>query len=1090
MESGVLNFTAEEYQILEDIEFDETIERPETIRFYTLDEQTTDAYEKLMPKGRTTRYQRDKVRLEVDRLQELYEQFVALLPEAYALREPEVSTAYNWVRPVYSTPDRRAYSWETQWRPLYENLRQPNFYPGLLAALPRPYVDAEEGMPFYPLEGSTEFVAESGNEPLRAVATYQIPRTQVHEDKTISIVLDPAEGTEDRVGFKGYFLQKRPLDIPNPLPEHPFLKENADTFLPTAAPLKDVVPSMDAILTHAVPVTKDPYGEAAPYLKLYDVKLSSIPWSTWKTKFPPVDPVTNPEAPSPIEFPKPAQLAVPDKIQEIYGIPYEPGMSVRLWLSKRLDGGGLVVDLLRSTVIDNGSVNIVPGVDLPTASYPETTPDACSLLGKTFPDFTTTGVLRRTFKGDKAILQCVPLEFIKQERGRAGYIGREVWKETTGETMKKTYLKRLQEVTPPAELAKKEAAGPKTPVRPESALRGDVLAIQNDPARYAEDKLKDIREVLRDATLSKNVYTDNDGGFVVCSHTLALLGGDLAADRQAYYDTWCARVDGFRVCRYCGEQINSDVFVESEEYDEDGFLIRSAEALEPGKGVTTGVADYVTGLRKLQPLFRLDTAHDDTVFLVLSLLQVLPTADILERFLGLGRQVAAVQFTKGSPDQIARFQGMTGLATAALLLQCHIPTLVPRRTFGPRPLVLSGYPRDSPTPTSEYTIVDTLITVLRKTFEAFPTTFKGPAKSVVKGILNKPGEVKNTVVALLSSKSPLLARKKPDGKMESTFVPDELVKARAFVAGAPPAEVPKTLLPVTMPPKEFDVITSYPACPSSRPIWTSGRRPHVVQAAVPLRTGLMAAKEAEAVPPTSSMREVPARIEKAEIRARLGAFPKGATRIRVGDSYRTNLLLASRLADIFRTPAPLRNVDPAQSADELRDVARGFVGEQLADIQASAAKQTKLEELRTQDIALYVLQADYKEEKTQANKLRATERLKIVEDLKKKSDTERELIQQLLSIGAAPYLVTRNDREMFAKEAERLQEMVREEEEELTRLEEPEPEIGVGVARDYEDDGDADERGVDHGDYGDRAGLPFSRDYPSSSFGDDASRSI
>jgi hypothetical protein len=252
----------------------------------------------------------------------------------------------------------------------------------------------------------------------------------------------------------------------------------------------------------------------------------------------------------------------------------------------------------------------------------------------------------------------------------------------------------------------------------------------------------------------------------------------------------------------------------------------------------------------------------------------------------------------------------------------------------------------------------------------------------------------------------------------------------------------------------------------------------------------MAAKEAVAVPPTSSVREIPARIEKAEIRARLGAFPKGVTRIRVGDSYRTNLLLASRLADIFRTPAPIRKVDPTQSADELRDVARGFVGEQLADIQTSAAKQMKLEEMRTQDIALYVLQADYKEEKTQANKLRATERMKIVDDLKKKSDTERELIQQLLSIGAAPYLVTRDDREMFAKEAERLQEMVRAEEEELTGLEETEGDVGVGLARDYGDDGDEDERGVDHGDYGDRAGLPAGRDYPVAAFGDDAGRSI
>ncbi len=141
-------------------------------------------------------------------------------------------------------------------------------------------------------------------------------------------------------------------------------------------------------------------------------------------------------------------------------------------------------------------------------------------------------------------------------------------------------------------------------------------------------------------------------------------------------------------------------------------------------------------------------------------------------------------------------------------------------------------------------------------------------------------------------------------------------------------------------------------------------------------------------------------------------------------------------------------------------------------------------------MALYMLQADYKEERTQANKLRASERIKIVDDLKKKSDSERELIQQLLAIGAAPYLVTRQDRFLFAHEAELLQDRIRAEEEELDRAEEADAEVGVGLARDYADDGDEDERGVDHGDYGDRAGLPVDRDYPEAGLWDDPSRSI
>jgi hypothetical protein len=393
-------------------------------------------------------------------------------------------------------------------------------------------------------------------------------------------------------------------------------------------------------------------------------------------------------------------------------------------------------------------------------------------------------------------------------------------------------------------------------------------------------------------------------------------------------------------------------------------------------------------------------------------------------------------------------------------------------------LVLSGYPRDTDKP-AEYTIVDTLMGVLRKTFEAFPTSFTGPSKAVIRAILNKPGEVKNTVVALLSAKSPLMKATTP--------VPELLSRAKAYVAASPPVEQPKTLIPVVTPPKEFGTVTSYPVCPSNRPIWTSGRDPRVVQDQVPLRPGIQAARNAIPVPPTPSDRVVPAPIAKAEIRARLATGSKTASKVKVGTSTRTNLLLASRLADAFRQPTSVRAVDPTQSADEQRDIAKGFVFEQLADIRAAPAKQAKLDELAGKDVALYMLQADYREEKTQANKLRAKERLTIVEDLKKKSDMERELIQQLLSIGAAPYLLTQSDRSMFAREAERLRDVVKAEEEDLAQVD---AEVGVGLVRDNFDDGDEDERGVDHGEYGDRAALPEGRDTRDASLLDDPARSI
>lgn len=1076
-EVGVLTFTPEEYQVLEDIEFDETIQRPETIRFYTLEEQTTDAFERMVPKGRLTRFQQQVLQKEVDRLKDLYETYVMALPDEYGLRTLPYGQTLPWVFPVAAESAYTRYDWTRSWEPLYANPRQPNFYDTLLAALPRPYGDSQEGAP-YPLTEPTTMVTDAGVTLVRVLPDVKVPHTQIHEDRTITILRTPAQGTRDPAPFVGYFLQKRTLPLPNPLPEHPFLSSTDARFVPTTAPLKDVLPSVDAILTHAVPSTRDPYGEALPFLKLYDVQLSTIPWSTWKSKFPPAETIPVAVQADPLAFPTPAQLAPPDKIQEAYKTKYEPGISVRHWLLQRIDGGGLVMDLLRSNVIDNGSVESVPGADLPTASYPQSTLEECSLIGKSFPDFTITGLLRVSGQNK---YQCVPLEFAKQERARAGYTGRLPWKESTGEEIKKAYLRRLAEVMPiEVTTAPSKTAFAKTPAAQESIRRREVLAIEFDPARFAEDKYRDIQDLLKETTLTANVYADPDGAFVFCSHTLALLAGDLGTDRRAYYDKWTAKVDGFRVCKFCGQTVNDDVVVEQDEYTEQGFLIRQTDALPEQVQIGETIRSFTTGLQALRPLFLLENAHDETVFLLLSILQVLPSRERLEPLLKLGRTVAAVQFGKGSADQVAKFTGMAGLATTALLLQTHIPTLVPRRSFGPKPLLLSGYPRDSAEP-EKLTIVDTLMAVLRNTFEAFPTSFKGPSKQVIQAVLNTSAEVKRIVTLLLSaSKSPYFAT-----KQGPTMVPTLLAEAKTYQAGQPVLETPKSLLPVIAPPKELGVLNSFVPCPSNRPIWTSGRPPKVVQDTVPLWPGIQASLLATSIRPADSDRVVPAKTPTDVIRSRRAKGKTLQSRLKIGAEPRTNLLIASRLADLFTTPLPVRSVDPSETPDALRDIAQGLAYDAIASTQTSRATQARLEEARTKDVTLYILQADYSEQKKEVNKLRATERLKVVSDMAKKSDTEREVIGDLLRIGLAPYIITLQDRSLFAREAERMRDLYAAEE---ARVEEAADE-GVGLSRDYEDDGDA-AGAVDFGDYGDRAPLPLDRDYPEASLLDDPARSI
>jgi hypothetical protein len=214
----------------------------------------------------------------------------------------------------------------------------------------------------------------------------------------------------------------------------------------------------------------------------------------------------------------------------------------------------------------------------------------------------------------------------------------------------------------------------------------------------------------------------------------------------------------------------------------------------------------------------------------------------------------------------------------------------------------------------------------------------------------------------------------------------------------------------------------------------------------------------------------------------INQFPKTSKiKITLGDDYQINLAIASHLADVFQIPLPIREISPTQKSTELRDIGKGYVMTILNEIQKDPVKVSKLAELRMKDVALYTLFADYKEEKAQALKLRATERLKFVEEMSKRSDFEREVIGDLLKIGLAPYIITNRDRELFARQAEQ-----------ILSVDKPDPEIGVGLPQDYSDQGDVEVAVVDAGNYGDYNALPSNdgRDYIQPSITDDPRRSI
>jgi len=1057
--SELFTFEPSDFQVVEDIEYDETIQRPEEIRFFTLDEQVGDAYEKMVPRGRVTKFQLEIVKNEAERFRDLYLDHIIPTADTYELREPEYGKRFTWINPVYASSEFKPYSYAQSWFPLSEEgrIRAPNFYRTMMTALPRPFQSEIEGTP-YALTRSEEFVNQSGEDPIRAVPTFLFPRTRRHEDGRFDILEIPMANTGDNVNFIGYYAKKRPLPVPNPLPEHPFLQSAEKVFIESTAPLSDVVPSLDAIMTHAVPITTDPYGEGLRYLKMYDVRLSDIPWKSWKARFPPVEP-SGPEAePTPIDFPKSSEDKPSGKLLEYYS-PYFPAESSRSWLMNQLDGGELVVHMLRSQVGQNGTVGMMPGSES-DFEYPKTTIAECDLVGLDFRDFSIRGTLRRNWDGKKFTYECVPLELVKQERKREGYRGKLQWKETSPSEILESYVKAFvnrRSIEPREEKEKKVITAPAKEI---PQLRREIVAILDDNHRFAEDKLKDIGDLLKDMYLSGDIYVDSNNLFLICRHSLAILAGDLAVDNRAFYDKWTAKVDGFRVCKTCGEHIEKNVLEEQEQFTDEGRVIKRADVLPTDSFKGHSVADHAKSMSTLKSLFDMSKPSDEVFFMLISLLHVFPDVDQLLPILEIGRKIAV---------QLKDAGGVAGISQMILLMQSHVPPLVPRRSFGSKPLVLSGYPRDAPKPEG-YTIVDSMLLVLTKTLEGYPKSFTGSSASVMRLVLNNPKKVKTLTQGVLDA----LVKQSPPVKAA-------LERGKA----AAPVEVttkPSTMIPGDLIyPKEFGIITTPPTCPSARAYWTSARIPKIRQPEVPLRTGINHFTTPESasklIEEAVSERTAPVSVDIKDksVLARLKLGKSGAT-----DDWRTNSLLMSRLTNAFALPSPARTVDPLQKNDDLRDITKGYVYEQLKEIEKDPLTRTQLNDLMKTDISLIMLSANLTEAKRITNTLKAKERQTFTERLRNMTDTDREITKELIDRGLAPTIVSREDRALFAKE--------------IAETELVNDEIGVGRPIDYQEQGELPitEDAVERGQYGDYSNAPNNdgRDFTQPDQFDDDDRGV
>lgn len=1045
---------SKDFQVLEEFEFDELITRPESVRFFTLGEQTTDLLEKLLPKtGKLTKATLRKVENEVDSFKSLYSKILRETPTGFEQVDDLRPTSLPWVTYINTHPAVKiAYGWGEKWLPLYEPERGllPNYYIQLLDSLPKSAI-------FFP-EGDPNVVYPAIVNGVKALSDATYTKTAYREDGTFRIQSITRPDTRDAATFTGYSIAAPVPAPPSPLEGHPFLSlRDAPLTVETTEPLPAILPSIDAIMEHAVPRTTNPYKDAPPYLKLYDIQLSDVPWTLWKQKFPPVEMVETPAPPIDVPLTVGQEDAPAKVLLDAYGTPWHPGYAARRWLAGQLDAGVLVAKLLLSRAGTLGPIAIPPPIALPAATPIEGTPEDCLPAYITnFEDFAARGIYRAPkcdtcgFYGHSSTTcddrkgpvkkdykpggGCIPLAFIAGEREESPYVNKLAWLPGTDTAVLIDYQKLISKFTekvvdvfakPP------EAAAPLPP----NETREFIVAILEDDVRTDEDKAADIATLIDDTetTLERHLYKDKETRqFLVCEHTIELLRGEFAKDSTAYLQKWTV-VDGFRVCRFCGEKVQ-DVIQDQDQFDENGRVINRKSKLGGPTHMSDEHLTFAASLKKLQTLFNLSSPGEDIFYLLLSLLQVLPEENQLKPILDfvkretdkVNAKIAGKKLTSKQQGDINLALSIFGFSGVVILLQSHRPQLLPRRSFGGKPMVLRGFPRDTED-TADAPLIDGLLSALSSTFESYPTTFKGTSVILLRNILNDRKSMRKVILSSLS-KQFLPFFKQPLQKAKDLLTKVDVSYA-LHNAYQPPLVRPTKDVEYLDP--SGTVVDKQPPpyrCAQPSPPWLISSMPYSFrQQVLTVNTSLRPSSKAEFIaPPEEDVTQfIPtADTVRALLKRKVPTFkplqklldfssPEFLRAmllewmVIVGEKGGAREYLRERRPEVERATE-----DPSL----LRDYFKGVASEFIALIISDATLITEIERAMVEDLTVRSLLAKADESKRMADTLRAKERETFKERMRRLPDAQREMKKQLIDLGIAPYLITKSDRETFLKE--------------------------------------------------------------------------
>lgn len=1091
---------AKEFEIIKTIEdFEEEIQRPEELRFFTLEEQLLDYQSRVLyGKTKITRFEEKKVRNEMNRFREVYQKLITFSSkeDTYIADTERKQINVSWVNGIYSDFDYLSYSYDEQWKPLMDPAqnRNPNYYDRMIKALPSPYqTNEQKGVP---VTYKQTLVNEEGLGDVQTISYFYKTKSVYHEDGSFSLEKVPIGNTNDDLRIKGYYIGIRPVDIPNPLPEHPFLSTNKPSTLITDEPLLDVFPTIKTILNNGVPTTTDPYGEGMKFLKVYDVKLSQIPWSVWKEKFPPVDLVNKtPDVMTiPFEDAK-SDFNLNESVQKEYLSKCPSALNPRFWLMQQEDSGSLVSKLFLRNVGDAGNLSPpIPG-EKPKIIFTDSTPEEC-LVTDSFDAFLNSSVYRlpdwntfnSAFDKNKPLPsgKCVPPDWIIQERKTMLSENRIAWSEGMPTDIIKDYrtmLRKFITLPTPEAIEKYE----KFKSLEESDIRKDIKTLLNDPNRAPEDKADAIQTIVNTMSPKNGAYFDKNDLFIVCNHTLALLRGDLEKDRLGFYNKWTVAFEGFRLCTICGEQINRDVHIAQDEFNSEGQVDINYDTLENKSKTQVEVV-----VDEIESLFDKKSAGELMLLLLLSLIQIKPKETTLLPIIQYIRAAASVLGAnkKISTNDREKTEGIFGIVGGVILLQTHIPFLLPKRSFGIKLFRTSGFPRDTDDETLS-PVIDNVLYVFKAYFKNFPKTLDGPIVQTIRALNKNAKEVRELITRFLKqAKSTVFNSQFEIAKEKYSDPFEDIVSNNLYL---PVIHLDKT---------EFNVNDKFGneelmiKCNIPHPhiVLFSKLPPSVSQAPLEYAKDLKQSSFASTILP-EKVQYPKITFDDKVIRKRLEMkIPTGLLKSEKLKNFlnRNNidsvsiLTMISRILDILtlnkfslEIASEFRKaivyLETSVNKSLLRDIARGLMYELLHIIDKDKGKY--IDEALNRDLVMNMLL--YTQEEAEKVSLAAStkEREYYKNYMRSLNDIQREAHKRLIDIGMSPQVVKNATRIAIAEEFNvpdpELEYNTLLAEQDLQR-----PEDGYNSTRDY-DSGDiplndfGDETIVDDGAYGDRAVDPY-----------------